>query len=449
VKRIPIKIKEKTEILLTSEISRKMASHAVWSLLGSVFSKILILVGAMAISRLLGKEQYGSLGIIRSTIQMFIAFAGFGIGATASKFIAENRDTNSEKTIDIYLISNGFSLAIGLVASILIFIFAPYIAIQSLHAPHLVTEIRIGGVIFLFSVLDGAQNGVLSGFEDFKSLAKTNILKGFTQVIFSILLTYYFGLKGAIIGFGLSFGVAWLSNFIVIRRHIKSLEVGLISRLKLITFKKLSVLWQFSLPAAISSMIMPFAIWWIKTLLVKKDGFEAMATYDVAEQWRTQILFIPAILSQIVLPMIANINTNGSSQEFKDTIKWNLILNVSTTTVLTIIIFFSGNYIMEAYGEGYLNTAPLYILAGSTILVSASNILFPLLMVYNKLWYGLYINIFWCICCIILAKIFLNYGLAETGLALSILFSYCISISIQGIYVWHLIKSKKNGLSAK
>src|SRR5690606_7520498 len=98
-----------TRKFLNTSLKKRILSHAFWLLISSILSKFLLLIGTMLVARILGKGEYGELGMIRTTIQMFVVFAGFGIGSTASKFIAENRDDNPEKTLDIYIITNSFA----------------------------------------------------------------------------------------------------------------------------------------------------------------------------------------------------------------------------------------------------------------------------------------------------------------------------------------------------
>lgn len=436
---LPSKLQGFIQKFLDTSSNKKIVSYTLLTLLGSITSKILVLLSTMLVARILGKEAYGQLGIINSTILMFVAFAGFGMGATASKFIAENRDKNPEKAIDIYLISNGFTGVLGIILTTFLLFFAPTIAQNSLNAPELVNEIRVGSVIFLFSILNGAQLGSLAGFEDFKAIAISNVLKAFTQALFTVCGAKYFGLIGAVLGFGVSFLVAWIVNFIYVNRHLNKISISVTSRIEKLTLDKFSVLWKFSLPAAISSMIIPPAIWWAKTLLVRDNGFEAMANFEVAEQWRAQILFIPGVLATIILPVLANNKATDSKKDFINTIKTNLILNVVIATLLTILIFFTGNIILSGYGNEFTNTFPLYILALSAILISVSNIVNPIIMTYDKMWVGVLINLIWVFVFIIMAYFLIKYGYSENGLAIAILLSYCISLILYFLYIRYLL----------
>jgi len=67
----------------------RLAKGALWSLAGSLISRGLGLVSAILVGRMLGKQEYGELGIIQNTIGMFGTLAGFGMGLTANKYVAE------------------------------------------------------------------------------------------------------------------------------------------------------------------------------------------------------------------------------------------------------------------------------------------------------------------------------------------------------------------------
>ena len=76
-----------------SPLGTRVARGAFWSLAGSAISRALGLVSAILVGRLLGKEDFGELGIIQSTIGTFATIAGFGMGLTANKHVAELKHT--------------------------------------------------------------------------------------------------------------------------------------------------------------------------------------------------------------------------------------------------------------------------------------------------------------------------------------------------------------------
>ena len=74
-----------------SEIGYRLARGTFWSLAGAVVSRLLGLASFVIVARILGKSGYGHFGIIQSTVGMFGVFAGFGLGQTSTKYVAELR----------------------------------------------------------------------------------------------------------------------------------------------------------------------------------------------------------------------------------------------------------------------------------------------------------------------------------------------------------------------
>src|SRR4051812_16973696 len=70
-------------------LGSRLARGLFWSLAGSIVSRGLGLVSVFLVGRLLGREGFGELGIVQNTIGMFGNLAGFGMGLTANKHVAE------------------------------------------------------------------------------------------------------------------------------------------------------------------------------------------------------------------------------------------------------------------------------------------------------------------------------------------------------------------------
>ncbi|PYS80065.1 MAG: polysaccharide biosynthesis protein, partial [Acidobacteria bacterium] len=135
--------------------------------MGAVASRVLGLAASIFVARVLGKEGFGEVGIVQSTVGMFQVFASFGLGITATKYVAEFRSVDPEKAGRIISLSFTVALATGLLIMVPLIIFAPWLAQRTLAAPPLAGPLRIGSPILLLGALCGAQTGVLAGFEKF------------------------------------------------------------------------------------------------------------------------------------------------------------------------------------------------------------------------------------------------------------------------------------------
>ncbi len=83
----------------------------------------------------MGKAIYGELGIVRSTVAMFGAFAGLSLGLTATKHVAEFRLTDPLRAGRILALSGVVAFGSGAIVAIACFALAPWLAAHTLAAP--------------------------------------------------------------------------------------------------------------------------------------------------------------------------------------------------------------------------------------------------------------------------------------------------------------------------
>lgn len=92
--------------------------------------------------------------------------------------------------------------------------------------------------------------------------------------------------------------------------------------------KEISVLWRFSFPAALSSALVGPANWMCNVMLVNQSaGYGEMGIYNAAIQWNSIIIFLPALMSQVFLPLMTEIENSGKSINSRSVFLLNVVLN--------------------------------------------------------------------------------------------------------------------------
>src|SRR6266576_1999856 len=163
-------------------LGKRLAAGAFWTLLGSVAARILTLPISVILARWMGPAHYGELGIIQNSVDFFSTFAGFGLGLTATKHVAELRTRDPERAGRILGLSTATAVVTGVVVAVALFILAPQLAARTLSAPHLAGPLRIGAALLFFAAITSAQSGALSGFEAFKVSAHLQAIVGFLNL---------------------------------------------------------------------------------------------------------------------------------------------------------------------------------------------------------------------------------------------------------------------------
>jgi len=397
-----------------------------------------MLLASILIARILGREIYGEYGMIRSTAQMFLVFAGFGLGMTATKHVAQFRTVDPQRAGRIMALSGLFAFVSGLLIALLLIAVAPWVAAKTINAPHLAGELRIGAVILLLSAMNGAQTGALAGFEAFKTIAIVNFKVALLSFPFLVAGAYFYGLRGAIWALGLNMAINWLFNHLALRRT--AAQNRILFTLKN-CFQEWPILWKFSFPAALSGIMVSPVLWACNAMLVNHPGgYAQMGLFDAANQWRAAILFLPGMVGTIALPMLSDFDSRKDQHGYMKALKYNALLNGTAAMIIAVPIAILSRWIMQLYGPGFREgSLTLCILSLTTVLISLNSIVGQAITSKGKMWICFSFNLFWAIVLLISAALTTRQGYGANGLAVSMLFSYLCHSIWQALYMNTLV----------
>src|SRR5437762_12752425 len=149
--------------LLEPSLRRRIASGATWSIAGAGFANGLALISNVAAARFLGSTHYGELAIVLSTTNLFTTLFTSGLGMTASKYVAANRESDRERAGTVIGLSSATALVVGAATTLLVLLLSPWLTRDILKASGLAGALSLGAVAMFFAALNGAQTGALSG----------------------------------------------------------------------------------------------------------------------------------------------------------------------------------------------------------------------------------------------------------------------------------------------
>lgn len=427
-------------INISADIKSRMKNGMTWSFTGTALAKFLTLIAGIVCAHILTKEEYGEFNMVRSTVNMFVIFGSAGLGVTATKYVSEYKVSQTNKIPRICYITRLFGYFTGSLFTIAIIILAPFVATNILHSADLSLSLKIGAILLFFSIVNGVQNGIISGFENFKAIAINTLAGSIFESIFMLLGAYFLNIEGAILGFGLGFIVIYVTNRKSINKLFK--KYGLEQRTERhLNHDDWKILFSYSLPAALSSLLIAPTFWLVRTLLVRRCGFEELAVYEAADQWKVIILFIPTAISQIVLPLLSSL-TEEKNGMFKNALEINILVIGFVSIIISLIVIIASPFIMNLYGSQFNDYTPLRVLALSTIFSAIANILEMTAYSKGKMWQCFIINIVWAIGMIAFTQVFLYKGMGASALSYAVLFAYILSCAIYALYAYKLIKGK-------
>ncbi len=424
----------------------RLIKGAMWSLAGAAIARGFQLLSTVLVARLLGRVGYGKLGFIQNTVTMFGILAGFGIGLTATKYVAEYRRSQPVRAGRILAISSLIAVLAGGIGSALLYLFSDWIAKRTVGDISLGPLLRSSAWLILLSALNGAQIGALSGFEAFKAIARVNTVAGILSCPIVVLFTLRGGLPGAVYG---------LVAGLVLNCGLTQVEVlGECRRWGVRLWEKdwlleSHVLLKFSVPAVVGGLLTAPVIWLGSTLVAQRpNGYAEMGAFNAANTFRLAVMFIPLIVVQASFPALSAAygEISGNRQEFRR------LLALTHNTVSVVAAFcgvagmFLAPYLVMLFGADYRNTA--VVLLGLMISVTIQSLgcaVGAAIQAKGDMWFGTSLNLVWGIA--FLGFVGLTAARLGAGsLAFGNAFAYLLLVGLQ---VWKMHPELPEGMSVR
>lgn len=413
------------ERLKGSPIAYRLARGAFWSMVGGVASRVFTMASSIIVARLLGKEGYGEIGMIQSTLGLFGVLAGFGLGSTATKYIAEFRYKDPEKAGRISGLTIVFSLLSGVAMMGICLAFSPWLAQRTLGRPDLASLLAAGSLLLFMSTIGGVLSAALSGYEAFRQIARINIIQGAAAPFMAIPLVWYFGVQGAIASFTINAAL----GLVLCARALKN-ESGkhnIPNRFDSSIWSEWPILWKFAFPAMTSGLMIAPATWVTNIILVNQPGgYGELGLFNAANQWRLVVVFLPGLLAAAMLPVLSETHGREDKADYIHTVVLNLRATWIVALPLTVLVVTMGKPLAALFGKQFYGTAPIIaVLMIATFLNVVNSAVGSALTGAGRMWTGTLMNFGWAMA-LVASSYVLVPRLGGLGLAAAYLVSYIV-----------------------
>ena len=391
---IPTALRPSWERFSQSSTAHRLAGGAFWATVAAVASRVAALVTSIIVARTVGPAGFGELGTVQGTIGMLGVFAGLGLGMTATKYVATYLQSDCGRASRLIGLSSLLSWICGVLLGIVLVILAPWIATRILGAPELVIYLQAASLYLLFSSVNGAQQGVLYGFEAFKEIAVVNIVSGVINLVCTVLGARWWGVLGAVCGMSVTQAFTCLFTFVAVRRKARERNLNLSYRG---CWSERHVIWSFSAPALLSSVLVTPALWVCNSIMVNQpNGFVEAGIFNAANQWRQAILFFPTTLAAVTLPMLSGFHGGRNMKSYRRVLLVSLALSLVSALLVAFPVVAFSSVIMGGYGHAFVAGAPvLSLLSMVAVVMAGLNVVGQTIACEGRMWIGALLNMLW------------------------------------------------------
>jgi O-antigen/teichoic acid export membrane protein len=424
-----------------SVLAQRFVHGTLWSFSGAVISRSLTLVGFIVVARMLGKEQFGKLGIIQITVAMFQIFAGFGLGLTATKYVAEFRVANPSRAGRIVALSMLVATGCGTLASVALLLFARPLAIRTLGTPELVPLLQLSAILLFFAALNGYQTGALSGLECFKVMARLNLVVSLVSFLILIVVTHFWGLRGAILGLIVGAALNWAITQKALRVELARAGIALDFRN---CAADLKILGQFSVPAILCGAMVVPVNWYCSALLVRSiNGYAEMGVFNAMNQWFSALLFLPTVLEQVTLPLMSERLAANDHRQSRRILLASIKVNLLVVGSLVLLGTFASSLIVRLYGRQFHDSAGVLIVVLITAgLYAVQAPVGQLVAAADRMWLAFLMNLGWAVTMLIATEALIYKG--AMGLSLARMIAYALHCLWTLAFASHFASRNRN-----
>lgn len=325
-----------------NKFSVNIIKNSAFNLIGWIIPILVTLITIPFYISKISTEGYG-IWILIGTITGYLSLVQLGIGPAVTKYIAEyNARKDLSAVIDTVNAALLFSLVIGIVAGIIIFIASP-IFVRVFNVPlslekDAITSLKIGGLFFFLYLLLNVYLAIFVGLQRFDISNLLNILR---TVLFAFLSCLMLISKYGIAG--LSFANVVVNLFIVVVGHfmtIYTIKGYRFSFLRLLS--SLKIIFNYSIYSFISQAASLFNSRLAEIIIGVLLGPSAVTFFNVPSRLVGLFASGSSSISSILFPIASELQAENDISKIKRTfLKSSEYFSLLILPVYFIFVFFS------------------------------------------------------------------------------------------------------------
>ncbi|WP_272672795.1 MULTISPECIES: O-antigen translocase [unclassified Providencia] len=332
-----------------------LVKTSLLSLIATFFKMLSGLVINKAVSVYIGPVGLAVIGQFQNFSQLVLIAAQGAINNGVVKYTAEY-GKESEKLPSLFSTSIRISFTTSIVVGCILAIFSNFFSLKILDDVQYQFIFIIFGFTIILFVLNGLFLSIINGLKEIRSYIKINIIQSIYSLIFTSLLIYFLGLKGALIALATNQSIIFFITLFMLRKH----EVITWKKFTSSFDKKISKnLFSYSAMAITSAIMVPTSQFIIRDYIGTTQGL------DQAGYWQgvwyistTYLMIVTTALSTYYLPRLSEIT---SKQELKKEVLQGYKILLPIVIACGLVIYLLRDFIIYLlFSDRFSPMKPLF-----------------------------------------------------------------------------------------
>jgi len=293
------------------------------------------LISSKVVAIQLETEGMALLGQLTSFSMILLSISGAGIRNGVTKHVAQYAD--SPRRYELFL-STGFWIIFTLssLCGLVLIFGANYFAVRILKDAHYAAVFYVFGATIILYAINDLLISIINGFREFKKYVIVNIAGSVVGLIFTVVLSYGFGIYGALIAFVTYQSMVVIITLLLIARSPKfqwKMFFGSFSKtaaIRLLGYSKMAI---------VTASVLPLSQWLVRDFMIVHVGKDHAGLWEAMNKISNiYLMVITTSLSVYYLPKLASLKTNKEIRNEVMTV-YKLLIPALVVFSLLLILF--------------------------------------------------------------------------------------------------------------
>jgi O-antigen/teichoic acid export membrane protein len=404
-----------------------------WSILATAISQGGTLVASIVLGHVLGVRDFGLYAFFQSGVNVAFTFVQSSFGLMATRYVAEYKDHEPLRALQISVLGRRASLLLGLALAVPLVLLGVH-ANADMSFGVIVAFVLLSLVVLPAGAVSQFQVGVLMGLHAWKRAAIVALGYVAAIIVMATIGAWLGGAAGAWVGLTLALCVRAAIGSAQLRQ-----SMGLQAQAVATDAADWSRLYgNFAVPGLLGAVGFAFCLWFGNYFLLRQDGGkEELGLFAAAYVLRTVIVFVPGQLATAGLALLGRTQASADAGDYHRVLWSSIGISAVVALVLAGAFALLGPRTMLLFGSDFRPSGLLFhsILVGGVVEALASAA-YQSLPGRARMWRSFFLvaiprDTTFMVCCLMLIP-----SMKSSGLAIALLASQ--AVGLLGIVVANL-----------